>query len=643
MVMIIAIIIPESISTLNNVTNGEKKVFKILKNLLPKDYICWFDLRVNNRYPDFIILAPDLGIIVLEIKDWEVGSIEKADINYFQLKTLGICTNPLKQARDYMFNIVNKLKKDKKLTQSNEKYNGSLKFTYGHGVIFTKITKNAFNKVEFNGVLEENFVIFQDELNSIENNFDKDMLKSKLKNMLPMKFKFNNLDEDIINRIRGNLFKEVNLVQSDDKVFKVMNLQQEMYAKGLGYGHRVIRGVAGSGKTIVLICRAKYLKEVHKDWNILVLCYNKTLAAFLRKVINGKEQNSNVEVIHFHEWINKISKQLGLKTGIYKEADVAKNISEITEEMLQRLIKYDAILIDEGQDLEEEWLKFIVKNLRNSQESHLLLASDGAQNLYSRKYTLKSVGIKAVGRTVIMRENYRNTKEILKLANDLLSDSNLKNGNEDENDFIIEPNSIIRNGQIPEIIEVVSFEDEVEKIINNIIKLNNQGLDYGEIAILCPYNKYKGIEYTKIIKENLKKNFIDYDILNKDYNKYEFEYYKDRVKISTIYSAKGLDFEAVFICGINDGLIKRKEESKKVLYVGITRARRILNITYSVKNELTNIMVTSCKEMKKHNFSKEIENIKPKEIEDNKNSIDINENKKQNKGFWQRLREKIKI
>ncbi|MCD3300666.1 3'-5' exonuclease, partial [Clostridium botulinum] len=142
---------------------------------------------------------------------------------------------------------------------------------------------------------------------------------------------------------------------------------------------------------------------------------------------------------------------------------------------------------------------------------------------------------------------------------------------------------------------------------------------------------------------NLKKNFIDYDILNKDYNKYEFEYYKDRVKISTIYSAKGLDFEAVFICGINDGLIKRKEESKKVLYVGITRARRILNITYSVKNELTNIMVTSCKEMKKHNFSKEIENIKPKEIEDNKNSIDINENKKQNKGFWQRLREKIKI
>ncbi|MCD3297678.1 3'-5' exonuclease, partial [Clostridium botulinum] len=155
--------------------------------------------------------------------------------------------------------------------------------------------------------------------------------------------------------------------------------------------------------------------------------------------------------------------------------------------------------------------------------------------------------------------------------------------------------------------------------------------------------KYKGIEYTKIIKENLKKNFIDYDILNKDYNKYEFEYYKDRVKISTIYSAKGLDFEAVFICGINDGLIKRKEESKKVLYVGITRARKILNITYSVRNELTDMIVTSCKEIKKDNFSKEIGNVKPKEIEYNKNSIDINENKKQNKGFWQRIREKIKI
>src|SRR3712207_7574978 len=47
------------------------------------------------------------------------------------------------RSRDYMFNIVNKLKKDKKLTQNNEKYNGSLKFTYGHGVIFTKDRKST--------------------------------------------------------------------------------------------------------------------------------------------------------------------------------------------------------------------------------------------------------------------------------------------------------------------------------------------------------------------------------------------------------------------------------------------------------------------------------------------------------------------
>ncbi|KGM98318.1 DNA helicase II [Clostridium novyi A str. 4552] len=620
MVDIMAIMIPESISALESVTSGEKKVFKILKDLLPENNIIWFDLRVNRRYPDFIILSPKLGIVVLEIKDWEIKSIESADINEFKLKTLGNCVNPIKQARTYMFNIINELKKDKKLINNDGKYKGNLNFTYGHGVIFTKITRNQFN---FEGVLDEKSVIFQDELNLIEKNQDKDMLTSKLQDMIPIKFDFDELKLNTIDRIRGNLFKEVKLSKDNDEIFKVMNLEQEKYAKGLGYGHRVIRGVAGSGKTVVLICRARYLKEVHKDWNILVLCYNKTLAAFLRKSINGDEKDSKVDVIHIHGLINKISKEFGMKTAIY-DNQVTENISKITDEMLQKLNKYDAILIDEGQDLEAEWLQFIVKNLRDREYSHLLLASDGAQNLYSRKYTLKSVGIKAVGRTVIMRENYRNTKEILKLGNDLLLDHEVNNNNEDENEFIIEANSVLRSGQIPNVIEANSFDEEVGNIIKGIKDFKDKGLEYGEIAILYPYGKYKGLEYVKIIKEKLKEASIDYDILNKDYNKYEFKYDKDRVKISTIYSAKGLDFKAVFICGINDGLMKRKEESKKLLYVGITRARDILNVTYSVKNELTDVMMKSYKAMIEDKSNEISKSIPSKEIEKETNENNIN-------------------
>lgn len=605
-----AIMIPDSISNLENVTIGEKKVFKILKEILPEEYICWFELRVNKKYPDFIILGPDLGIVVLEVKDWEVGSIQKADLNKFELNTLGSCTNPLRQARDYMFHIVNNLKQDSFLVQKVGEYKGNLKFTYGYGVVFTKINKKSFNTVKLNNLFEPEIVLLQDDLNNIEKNRDSKLLKDILKNMLPTKFEFEKLNQSTINRIRGNLFKEVKLSQDNNEIFKVMNLEQENYAKGLGYGHRIIRGVAGSGKTVILTCRAKYLKETHKDWNILVLCYNKTLAAFLKNSISGTEETNNIEVIHMHGWINKLSKKIGFKTAVY-DGDITNNILQINESIIKELPKYDAILIDEGQDLEAEWFRFIVKNLRSPEHSHLVIALDGAQNLYNRKYTFKSLGIKAVGRTIILKENYRNTREILKLSNNILMD-NVKSCGEDDNDFIIETNSIIRSGGTPKIVQCENFQDEIEHIINNIIDLKRKNIQYGDMAILYPYGKYKGMEYAKIIREKLKEKSIEYDILNKDYNKYSFNTDKNRLKISTIYSAKGLDFSVVFICGINDGLLKRKEASKKLLYVGMTRARDILNITYSVKNELTELIT------KDYKVLYEVNEIEEKDIQKEK-------------------------
>ncbi|MDW7674324.1 MAG: 3'-5' exonuclease [Bacillota bacterium] len=63
------------------------------------------------------------------------------------------------------------------------------------------------------------------------------------------------------------------------------------------------------------------------------------------------------------------------------------------------------------------------------------------------------------------------------------------------------------------------------------------------------------------------------------------------LKISTLYSAKGLDFKVSFFCGISEGLIQHLgyNNSKKLIYVGMTRAIELLYITYSVNNELTKL------------------------------------------------------
>lgn len=592
-----ATMIPENISGMTNVTAGEKRVFKLLKELLPDDYIVWYELRVEKKHPDFIIVGPDLGLVVIEVKDWQIGSIVSADKNNYELKTdIGMTKNPQSQARSYMWEIINNVKKDPYLVSKNPKFKGKPIFNYGHGVIFTRIAKKSFIQHNLKESIDINAVMFQDDIKNIEENRDGNLLKEKILAMLPCYFEDNKLDEKSINRLRGNIFKEVKLQTDNDAVFNVMNLKQEQYAKGLGYGHRVIRGVAGSGKTVVITCRAKYLSEIHKDWNILTLCYNTSLSTHLKGAIDSKV-HSNIEIRHFHGWINDILKELNLKSGVYDDEEITSSISSIKENMIDKLTKYDAILIDEGQDLDKEWLKFIVKMLRNPEHSHLVLASDGAQNLYNRKYTLKSVGIKAAGRTVIMRENYRNTKEILDFAHKFITDDKIvKSVDEEDNNFFIDPRSSLKNGPEPRLIKCNDFYSEIDVIIDRIKELNKLGVDYKDICILYFYGKQLGIIESKMIS-----NKIPYFAISKSAkNKKIFNYNDNKVKISTIHSAKGLDFKFIFLCGIYKNLSKRYNESKKLIYVGMTRARDELFITYSIDSDITQHLIESAENFDEH-------------------------------------------
>jgi superfamily I DNA and RNA helicase len=577
-------VIPESISSLETATAGEKRLFKILQNNLPSDYIVWYDIRVNKRYPDFVILGPDLGIVVLEVKDWSLNSIESANSNTYTLSTLGTKANPLRQAREYILNIVNELKKDKCLLQTGA-YRNNLSFTFGYGVVFTNISRKSFSSSPFVNTIDGKAVIYSDDLKELEEDLNSEKLKQKLKDMIPAKFSFNSISENNMDRIRGNLFKEVKLSTDNDAIFKVMNLNQETYAKSLGYGHRVIRGVAGSGKTVILICRTRYLADIHKDWDILVLCYNRTLTSFLRNSIIN-DNIKNVEVIHFHGWINAIFKSLGLKSGVCEDKDVNGNIAKISDDMLANIKKYDAIFIDEGQDLEKEWLEFIVKTLRNPEHSHLMLASDGAQNLYNRKYTLKSVGIKAAGRTTIMRENYRNTKQILDFAYTFLTDGAVQEKvDEEDNNFTIKPDTSLRQGTNPQLIYCKNFEDEANRIVDEIINLKQSGVEYGDICVAYVHKSYKEMNYIDVLNSTFSNRNIPCFIISKNSNaKSKFRIDMDKVNISTIHSVKGLDFKYVYICGINDRLLDSVNESKKLLYVGMTRARESLKVTYSNNN-----------------------------------------------------------
>jgi ATP-dependent DNA helicase UvrD/PcrA len=74
--------------------------------------------------------------------------------------------------------------------------------------------------------------------------------------------------------------------------------------------------------------------------------------------------------------------------------------------------------------------------------------------------------------------------------------------------------------------------------------------------------------------------------------------YQDSVQLMTLHSAKGLEFSLVFLCGMEDGLFPHQrslndpaglEEERRLCYVGITRARRELYLTYAEQRRLHGI------------------------------------------------------
>ena len=152
---------------------------------------------------------------------------------------------------------------------------------------------------------------------------------------------------------------------------------------------------------------------------ILVTCFNIVLATHLRRIMQSEGVEDQVHVYHFHDWCGEQLRRYHVTSpigpGDYIDALVRAVIAAVDKGQIPRA-QYGAVMIDEGQDFEADWLRLIVQML-DPDDGSLLLLYDDAQSIYRPKgtldFALSSVGIQARGRTSILRINYRNTREIL--------------------------------------------------------------------------------------------------------------------------------------------------------------------------------------------------------------------------------------
>jgi len=280
-----ATLIPALGACLRRMTLGEKRLAERLEDKLDDDYLLWYDVPVGPQqlHPDFIVLHPSRGLLILEVKDFRLGTIVQADKEDWTIldaasgepKTI---QSPFAQARHYAHAVLDALRADKRLVHPDGRRQGEVVFAWSYGVVLPNITRKQFTEAQLGQAIAPHRVICSDEMTD---SVEPEAFQSRLWEMFPYE-RYHTLTLPQIDRVRwilfpqvripeqASLFDEADMQAEVPDMLRVMDLQQEQLARSLGDGHRVIHGVAGSGKTILALAAAIEQTMVSKRYRRII-------------------------------------------------------------------------------------------------------------------------------------------------------------------------------------------------------------------------------------------------------------------------------------------------------------------------------------------------------------------------------------
>lgn len=267
-------------------------------------------------------------------------------------------------------------------------------------------------------------------------------------------------------------------------------------------------------------------------------------------------------------------------------------------ENINRYMPYRSILVDEVQDLSQLEVAMLAampmdaeKNVIANAENGLFLVGDGAQTIYNKGFSLKNCGVSVNNRSYVLQKNYRNSKEIMAAAYSLIEKYKFADIDEENVTTPTKPDFAVRTGEKPFVIKCKSEADEITftaSFIANSIK------DFQETNETDCYPPICVIGFNQNIRNRVSDTLLAMDIQVTELKQSSALESANSVVISTIESAKGHEFQKIFIVGATDGVIPNRfsgdNESNLAreasrLYVGMTRAQESLFITYNIEKD----------------------------------------------------------
>lgn len=316
----------------------------------------------------------------------------------------------------------------------------------------------------------------------------------------------------------------------------------------------IVAGCAGSGKSVLALIKAQRIQKEYGT-NYKVIVFTKALCKYMN---SGKQELGLTNDFYYHmEW--KYQRERHGSSMVYSKDENGNKVPYMPSA--------DYIIVDEIQDFSNNE----IREFLNATNKNFFFFGDTAQSIYEGfKATVpvdRIISIVPSNMRVKNWELYRNYRLPLPVAK------------------VVQPVGIglppfiestykSKETSIPRFLKYNSDNDQI-KAINDIITKNNMT----DVAILMPDNKY-----VKAVYDQLKALGGNYELRYND--KEDFRNCHDSLnfastnpKVMTYHSAKGLQFETVFLPYIEK--ISGQNSDRKALYVAMTRTYRNLYVMYS--------------------------------------------------------------
>ncbi|MCU5591781.1 nuclease-related domain-containing DEAD/DEAH box helicase [Bacillus mobilis] len=376
-------------------TAGEERLLQLFRNSTRfEEWIIFEQPHINSMKPDFVLLHPERGIVIIEVKDWNLNSSVYESGAYIR-GTDGRAhkKNPINQVENYKDGILkSELQNSVYLAENHGNYYGCIEtVVYFHGV--SKEQALAFCRPRNNYTK-----IWTDEDLSIIYN-----VKNKLKAQdytyaltnEKSRFNENGLLAHLVEELNKHLqYADYNLERKQPYV--LTRAQRDLAELNPGSIRRW-SGVAGSGKSLVLAEKA--VKALKDDKRVLVVTFNITLRHYLRDLCSQqfgvasykevrRKLREDLTIVHFHGLLKTLMAEHEIALDIQEEQDdVADRWMDAIRQYVafnkvKKHFQYDYILIDEGQDFKRDWILFLKQFF--TQRGELFIVYDKAQDLFGR-------------------------------------------------------------------------------------------------------------------------------------------------------------------------------------------------------------------------------------------------------------------